>query len=102
MTVRNLIRKRPNTAQLAKDRLQIIVARERTSTGDNVASYLPKLQQELLQVIAKYEKLDLDRVTVNLDRKRDGEVLEINISLPEPDEKEKPTRRSVRTRVAIA
>ena len=102
MSVRNLIRKRPNTAQLAKDRLQIIVARERTSTGDNVASYLPQLQQELLQVIAKYEKLDLDRVTVNLDKKRDGEVLEINISLPEPDEKEKPTRRSVRTRIAIA
>jgi cell division topological specificity factor len=102
MSVRNLIRKRPNTAQLAKDRLQIIVARERTSTGDNVASYLPQLQQELLQVIAKYEKLDLDRVTVNLDKKRDGEVLEINISLPEPDEKERPTRRTVRTRIAIA
>lgn len=102
MSVRNLIRKQPNTAQLAKDRLQIIVARERTSTGDNVASYLPKLQQELLQVIAKYEKLDLDRVTVNLDKQKDGEVLEINISLPEPDEKEKPTRRSVRTRIAIA
>jgi cell division topological specificity factor len=102
MSVRNLIRKRPNTAQLAKDRLQIIVARERTSTGDNVASYLPQLQQELLQVIAKYEKLDLDRVTVNLDKKRDGEVLEINISLPEPDEKERPTRRSVRTRIAVA
>ncbi|HET6337288.1 MAG TPA: cell division topological specificity factor MinE [Polyangiales bacterium] len=102
MSVRNLIRKKPNTAQLAKDRLQIIVARERTSTGDNVASYLPKLQQELLQVIAKYEKLDLDRVSVNIDKQKDGEVLEINISLPEPDEKEKPTRRSVRTRIAIA
>lgn len=102
MGVRNLIKKKPNTAQLAKDRLQIIVARERTSVGDGVASYLPKLQQELLQVIAKYEKLDLDRVSVNLDKKRDGEVLEINIALPEPDEKEKPPRRSVRTRIAIA
>jgi cell division topological specificity factor len=102
MSVRNLIRKKPNTAALAKDRLQIIVARERTSTGDNVASYLPQLQQELLQVIAKYEKLDLDKVYVNLDKKFGGEVLEINISLPEPDEKEKPTRRTVRTRVAIA
>jgi len=98
MAIRNLIRKKPPTAQLAKDRLKIIVARERTGTGDNVASYLPQLQQELLQVIAKYEKLDLDRVTVNLDRKQGGEVLEINIALPE----EKPTRRSVRTRVAIA
>jgi cell division topological specificity factor len=102
MSVRNLIRKRPNTAALAKDRLQIIVARERTSTGDNVASYLPQLQQELLQVIAKYEKLDLDKVYVNLDKKHGGEVLEINISLPEPEEKEKPTRRTVRTRIAIA
>jgi cell division topological specificity factor len=102
MSVRNLIRKKPNTAALAKDRLQIIVARERTSTGDNVASYLPQLQQEILQVIAKYEKLDLDKVFVNLDKKQGGEVLEINISLPEPEEKEKPTRRTVRTRIAIA
>jgi cell division topological specificity factor len=100
--MKSLIRKRPNTAALAKDRLQIIVARERTSTGDNVASYLPALQQELLQVIAKYEKLDLDRVMVHLDKKQGGEVLEINIALPAPDEKEKPSRRTVRTRIAIA
>lgn len=100
MTLRNMIRKKPASAQLAKDRLKIIVARERTSTGDNVASYLPQLQQELLQVIAKYEKLDLDRVLVNLDKKAGGEVLEINIMLPE--EKEKPSRRTVRTRVALA
>jgi cell division topological specificity factor len=100
MALKNIIRKKPQTADLAKDRLKIIVARERTSVGDNVQSYLPQLQQELLQVIAKYEKLDLDRVMVNLDRQAGGEVLEINIALPE--EKEKPTRRSVRTRVALA
>ena len=98
MTIRNIMRKKPASAQLAKDRLKIIVARERTSVGDGVASYLPALQQELLQVIAKYEKLDLDRVMVNLDKKADGEVLEINIALPE----DKPSRRTVRTRVALA
>ena len=99
MTLRNMMRKKPASAQLAKDRLKIIVARERTSNGDGVASYLPQLQQELLQVIAKYEKLDLDRVMVNLDKKAGGEVLEINIALPD----EKPqTRRTVRTRVALA
>ena len=94
------MRKKPASAQLAKDRLKIIVARERTSTGDNVASYLPQLQQELLQVIAKYEKLDLDKVMVNLDKKAGGEVLEINIALPE--EKQSAARRTVRTRVALA
>jgi cell division topological specificity factor len=100
MAILDFFRKRSETAQLAKDRLQIIVARERALTGDDGAqSYLPRLQKELLEVIAKYEKLDLDRVSVNLDKKGEAEVLEINIVLP-PEERE--PRRSVRTRVAIA
>jgi cell division topological specificity factor len=84
----------PDSAKLAKDRLQIVVARERACTGDRVQSYLPQLQQELLQVIAKYEKLDLDQVSVLLDKKGDAEVLEINIVLPE----DRPRGGSVRTR----
>jgi cell division topological specificity factor len=90
------LRRTPDTARLAKDRLQIVVARERASTGDRVQSYLPQLQQELLQVIAKYEKLDLDQVSVMLDKKGDAEVLEINIVLPE----ERQPALSVRTRAA--
>src|SRR5689334_25197661 len=58
-------KKSEGTAQVAKDRLQIIVARERTANGA-APGYLPQLQQELLQVIAKYEKVDLDRVAVNI------------------------------------
>jgi cell division topological specificity factor len=87
------MRKESDAAQTAKDRLQIIVARERTSTGDSVQSYLPQLQQELLEVIAKYERLDLDQVSVQLDKKGEAEVLEINIVLPEA----KQPRRSVRS-----
>src|SRR5262245_6493719 len=68
------------TAAIAKDRLQIIVARERTVTRD-VPDYLPKLQQELLQVIAKYELMDLGNVTVNVDKSGGVEVLELNIVL---------------------
>jgi cell division topological specificity factor len=90
------LRRDSNAAQQAKDRLQIIVARERTSTGDGVQSYLPQLQQELLAVIAKYEKLDLDQVSVQLDKKGDAEVLEINVVLPEG----KPARKSVRRGIA--
>ncbi len=81
-----LFTKKPeNTAQVAKDRLQIIVARERTACGGS-PGYLPQLQQELLQVIAKYERVDLDRVQVNIDRKGDAEVLELCIMLPEGQE----------------
>ena len=85
-------KKNENTAQVAKDRLQIIVARERTTLG-NAPGYLPQLQQELLQVIAKYERVDLDRVQVSIDRKGDSEVLELSIMLPEGQEAPAPQIR---------
>jgi len=56
-------RKAPKSAALAKDRLSIIVARERTGTRIGGASYLPQLQQELLAVIARYETIDIGNVT---------------------------------------
>jgi len=67
---------------LAKDRLSIIVARERASTRGG-ADFLPQLQQELLAVIARYVQIDLASVVVNLDRQGGSEVLELNITLPE-------------------
>ena len=86
-------RRQNKTAAIAKDRLQIIVARERTADKRH-ADYLPQLQQELLQVIAKYELIDLDQVSVNVDKNGDCEVLELNVVLtprgakhPEPDAK---------------
>jgi cell division topological specificity factor len=99
MAIFDYFRKRNDTAQLAKDRLQIVVARERASTGDRVQSYLPQLQKELLEVIAKYEKLDLEQVSVQLDKKGEAEVLEINIVLPE---ERRVQQRTVRTRHAHA
>lgn len=83
-------RTRTKSATLAKDRLQIIVARERTSTRS--PGYLPQLQQELLQVIAKYEGIDLEGVSVNLDRNGDCEVLELNITIPE-EKRDRPRGR---------
>jgi cell division topological specificity factor len=71
---------RNKTANVAKERLSIIVAREgsRTSRGPH---YLPQLKQELLQVLAKYEKIDLEQVTVNVERAGDTDVLELNVVL---------------------
>jgi cell division topological specificity factor len=92
--------KKPSgTAQIAKDRLQIIVARERNACDGEAPGYLPQLQQELLQVIAKYEKVDLDYVNVNIDKRGDAEVLELSIMLPEGNEAPRP---AVRTRVVFA
>ena len=74
--------KKPASAAVAKDRLQLIIARERSGSGA-AADFLPKLQQELLQVIAKYVKVDPDSVKVEMDHRENLELLAINITLPE-------------------
>jgi cell division topological specificity factor len=69
------------SASVAKDRLQIVIARERTATRPAAIDYLPQLQQELLQVIAKYELIDLGQVTVSVDKSDGCDVLELNVVL---------------------
>jgi cell division topological specificity factor len=75
-------RTNPGSATMAKDRLSIIVAREGRSRGK--PNYLPQLRQELLQVLAKYEKIDLDQVSVNVESQGECEVLELNVILSNP------------------
>jgi cell division topological specificity factor len=90
MSFFDYFRKRPRSATLAKDRLSIIVARERAGNSKAGADYLPQLQQELLAVIARYEKIDISNVVVSLDRHGGSEVLELNITLPEGSQKQPP------------
>ncbi len=82
MSFFDYFRRTQKTASVAKDRLSIIVARERATTR-GAPDYLPQLQQELLAVIARYEKIDLQEVGVRIDSSGGCEVLEINIVLPD-------------------
>ena len=71
------------TATVAKERLQIILAHERSGRGNTRADYLPKLQAELMAVISKYVNVSLQDVKVSLERQDDYEVLEVKIELPD-------------------
>ncbi len=71
------------SASVAKDRLQIILAREHGNR--NEPDYLPKLKQELLAVVSKYVNVDISAISVTRDRDGDCEILELNITLPEPE-----------------
>ncbi|WP_097460811.1 cell division topological specificity factor MinE [Mangrovitalea sediminis] len=73
--------KKPATASIAKERLQIIVAHERGRRDQ--PDYLPQLQQELIAVIRKYVQIDDDMVQVQLDKNDSCSVLELNVTLPE-------------------
>ena len=66
---------------MAKERLQIIISHERIQR--NAPDYLPKLQEEILEVIAKYVSINRDQVVVNLERMGDNSVLELNVTMPD-------------------
>lgn len=85
MSIFNYLRKRSNsTASVAKERLQIIISHERTERNKgSKPDYLPKLQEEILAVIAKYIPINKDQVSVNLERMGDSSVLELNVTMPD-------------------
>ena len=76
-----------STASVAKERLQIIIAHERSKNVED-PEYLMKLQQEILDVIAKYVKVDRNQVKVQLERDGDSSVIELNVTMPDPAELE--------------
>ncbi|MGB2129829.1 MAG: cell division topological specificity factor MinE [Marinobacterium sp.] len=71
--------KEPTSASVAKERLQVLVAYERTQRTQ--PEYLPQMQKEILEVIARYVNISADDVEINLDE--DCSILELNVTLPE-------------------
>ncbi|KAB8310746.1 cell division topological specificity factor MinE [Erwinia endophytica] len=77
--------RKKNTANIAKERLQIIVAERRR--GDSEPHYLPQLKKDILEVICKYVKIDPEMLSVKLDQKDDDiSILELNVTLPETED----------------
>ena len=71
------------TASVAKERLQIILAHERSGRGGSRPDYLPALQRELVAVISKYVSIKAEDIKVHLERQDNLEVLEVKIELPD-------------------
>jgi cell division topological specificity factor len=69
-----------NTASIARERLRIIVAQERSQRG--APDYLPLLRRELLEVIRKYVNVDQDAVDVHVENDGTHDVLELSVALP--------------------
>ncbi len=72
--------KKQPSANIAKERLQIIVAHER-ATRDG-PDYLPNLQQDILAVVRKYIEIENDQVSVSVDNADNCSILELNVTLP--------------------
>lgn len=68
------------TANTAKDRLQIIIAQQRSES--NNPDYLPALRKEILEIVAKYTQVSSENVQVDLHANDNNAVLELNVTLP--------------------
>lgn len=71
-----------NTANLAKERLKVVVAHQRADRQTGPA-YLPRLRQEILDVVRRYVQVPDSAVQVNVQHEDGLEVLEMNIALPD-------------------
>ena len=85
MGLLDFLKSKKNTAETAKNRLQIIIAQERKHRGG--PDYLPLMQRELLEVIKKYVNIDADAVRVDLVKDGEHDVLDITVALPEDGDK---------------
>ncbi|OGT43735.1 MAG: cell division topological specificity factor MinE [Gammaproteobacteria bacterium RIFCSPHIGHO2_12_FULL_40_19] len=80
LNIMNHFRKN-KSAEIAKNRLHIIIAQEKSQK--NSPDYLPMLRQEILKVVAKYTNADINQVNVELHRKDNNAILELNVTLPD-------------------
>ena len=72
---------KPKSANAAKERLQITIARERNLA--NGPDFMPALHRELIAVISKYTRVNPDDIKISLDKQGNLEVLDVNVILPD-------------------
>lgn len=75
--------KRDPSANTAKERLQIIVAHERTRSLPHNAIDFTELKQKLIEVISTYLHIDKQDFNVQLQHDADHSILELNVTLPD-------------------
>ncbi|MDY0187516.1 MAG: cell division topological specificity factor MinE [Syntrophus sp. (in: bacteria)] len=77
--------KQRKSAAVAKERLQIIVAHERSALYRGSFDFIPLLQKELLDVVRKYVNVSDNQIKVNVEKNGNYEVLEVNIALADAE-----------------
>jgi cell division topological specificity factor len=68
------------SAPVARERLQILLAHERTSRGQ--PDLLAILHEEIMAVITKHVAIDREQVQVTMDRGDKVSTIEIDVAIP--------------------
>jgi cell division topological specificity factor len=93
MSLFDFFRRRPSSAQTAKERLQTLLANERQDRAG--PEFLPRLKHDLIEAIRRHVPGAGDRVEVKLQRGVDIQRLEIEFELlPPPAPRTRATGRA--------
>jgi cell division topological specificity factor len=79
MSMFNLFR-RQTSAPIARERLQILLAHERSVRGQS--DLLAVLREEILAVIEKHFPIERENVQIKMDRGDAVSILEIDVEIP--------------------
>ena len=71
---------RRGSAPVARERLQILLAHERTMRGQ--PDLLGVLREEILAVISRHISFEPDKVQIKMDRGKSVSTLEVDIEIP--------------------
>ena len=75
-----------NTAKIAKERLQIIVAHQRKlKQKDMKPQYIVQLQKEILAVIKKYIHVSQQDIKIEFGNISNCSLLELNVLIPDKE-----------------
>lgn len=72
--------RRQQSAPMARERLQVLLAHERAYLGSDLVTVL---REEILAVIARHVEIDGDKIQVTIDHGDNVSILEIEVELPE-------------------
>lgn len=74
-----ILRRQPKSASLAKERLQVIIAREGSRDGN--PELIQQIKQAVIEAVSKYVKISPEDINIELDSDREMEVLSVSVTL---------------------
>ncbi|GAK55870.1 cell division topological specificity factor [Candidatus Vecturithrix granuli] len=74
--LKSMFRRQPKSAEVAAERLKIILAHERRGVS---APLMEQMKEEIIKVVSKFVEVDTQQIEVRLTDEADIEMLEVTV-----------------------
>lgn len=74
-------KRKPASANLAKERLQVIIAREGNRSSN--PELIQQIKRAVLEAVGKFVQVRPEDIAIEVENQRDLEVLSVSVTLPD-------------------